>query len=282
MNRLTTILQTSRPISWVNTAYPFAAGYLLTIGHVDALLIVGTLYFLIPYNILMYGINDVFDYESDRRNPRKGGVQGAVLDRQFHRWIIWAAVVSNVPFLAWLLLQSSVAAAAMLVFVVAAVVAYSAPVVRFKERPLIDSMTSSTHFVGPLVYALAIADFPAKGWPIVLAFFLWGMASHAFGAVQDVIADREAKIGSVATVIGARRTVRLAACLYATACIVLCISAPHAWPVVLCGLLYIVSVVPFWNITDTTATAAQAGWRRFMWINWITGAVLTMYLIRRS
>ena len=41
------------------------------------------------------------------------------------------------------------------------------------------------------------------------AYFLWGAASHAFGAVQDVVADREAGIGSVATVIGARATVRL-------------------------------------------------------------------------
>src|SRR5699024_11176739 len=61
---------TSRPLSWVNTAYPFAAAYLLAGGGVDAALVVGTLFFLIPYNLLMYGVNDVFDPESDLRNPR--------------------------------------------------------------------------------------------------------------------------------------------------------------------------------------------------------------------
>src|SRR5690606_6648874 len=65
----------SRPISWVNTAYPFAAAYLVGGGRLDAVLLVGTLYFLVPYNLLMYGVNDVFDYESDLRNPRKGGVE---------------------------------------------------------------------------------------------------------------------------------------------------------------------------------------------------------------
>ncbi len=67
----------SRPVSWVNTAYPFAAAYLLTTRQVDLTLLVGVLFFLIPYNLAMYGINDVFDYESDLRNPRKGGAHGA-------------------------------------------------------------------------------------------------------------------------------------------------------------------------------------------------------------
>lgn len=50
---------TSRPLSWVNTAYPFAAAYVLVTGRVDATLLVGTLFFLVPYNLAMYGINDV-------------------------------------------------------------------------------------------------------------------------------------------------------------------------------------------------------------------------------
>ena len=62
------LLVSSRPLSWVNTAYPFAAAYLLVEGRIDLTWIIGTLYFLIPYNLAMYGINDVFDYESDLRN----------------------------------------------------------------------------------------------------------------------------------------------------------------------------------------------------------------------
>ena len=29
-------------------------------------------YFLIPANILIYGINDIFDYDTDKLNPKKG------------------------------------------------------------------------------------------------------------------------------------------------------------------------------------------------------------------
>jgi hypothetical protein len=63
------LLLSSRPLSWVNMAYPFAAAYLLTAREIDLAWVIGTLYFLVPYNLAMYGINDVFDYESDLRNP---------------------------------------------------------------------------------------------------------------------------------------------------------------------------------------------------------------------
>ena len=65
------LLGTSRPLSWINTAYPFAAAYLLTGGGVDMALLVGTVFFLVPYNLLMYGVNDVFDHESDLRRSEE-------------------------------------------------------------------------------------------------------------------------------------------------------------------------------------------------------------------
>ena len=69
MSALRTLVLSSRPLSWVNTAFPFGLTYYLFVGEFDAVFVVGSLFFLIPYNVLMYGINDVFDYESDLRNP---------------------------------------------------------------------------------------------------------------------------------------------------------------------------------------------------------------------
>jgi len=275
------LLGASRPVSWVNTAYPFAAAYLLAGGRVDLALVVGTLYFLVPYNLLMYGLNDVFDYESDLRNPRKGGIEGVVLDRRWHRTTIWAAVLSNLPFLAALLALGSAASAAVLAVSVFAVVAYSAPVLRFKERPLVDSATSSTHFVSPAVFGLVLAggDLTRPALAALVAFFLWGMASQAFGAVQDVTADREGGIASVATWLGAARTVRLAMALYAAAGLVVLAAG---WPGALAAVLvvpYLVSIAPFRSLPDAECERANAGWRRFLWLNMVTGFLLTQLLI---
>lgn len=204
------ILLSSRPISWINTAFPFAAGYLLTTRELDLTVVIGFVYFLIPYNLAMYGINDVFDYASDLANPRKG-IEGALLAPRMHRPTLWAAAVSNIPFLVYLVVVGNAASTAWLAVSVFAVIAYSAPRLRFKERAFLDSVTSSLHFVTPAIVGLALAGSGVTRDTVLVlvAFFLWGMAAHAFGAVQDVGPDREAGIGSVATVIGAAATVRL-------------------------------------------------------------------------
>ena len=275
------LVVSSRPLSWVNTAFPFAAAYLLTTRHIDATFVIGTLYFLIPYNLAMYGINDVFDYESDLRNPRKGGVEGALLDPSVHRTTLWAAVITNIPFLAYLVIVGSPLSWLVLAISVFAVIAYSAPRLRFKERPFLDSVTSATHFVSPAVYGfvLAGAAFTGSLWALLAAFFLWGMASHAFGAVQDIVADREGGIGSIATVIGGRATVRLAFFAYLAAGILLLFTR---WPGPLAAVLmlpYAASVLPYWRISDAAAEAANAGWRRFLWLNFVTGFLVTLLLI---
>ncbi|TPW75137.1 prenyltransferase, partial [Schumannella sp. 10F1B-5-1] len=50
----------------------------------------------------------------------------------------------------------------------------------------LDSLSSSIHFTGPAVYGLVLVGAPwtAATWLVLVAFLLWGMASHAFGAVQ--------------------------------------------------------------------------------------------------
>jgi 4-hydroxybenzoate polyprenyltransferase len=83
VSALAKLFVASRPISWVNTAFPFGAAYFFSTGEIDWIFWLGCFFFLIPYNLLMYGVNDVFDYESDLRNPRKGGIEGALLDPKY-------------------------------------------------------------------------------------------------------------------------------------------------------------------------------------------------------
>jgi 4-hydroxybenzoate polyprenyltransferase len=271
----------SRPVSWINTAYPFAAAYLLTAREIDLTLILGTLFFLVPYNLAMYGINDVFDYESDLRNPRKGGAHGAVLDRRMHRITLWASALACVPFVAFLVVGGSPLSWLVLAASLFFVVFYSAPPLRLKEVPFADSVTSSIHFFSPAVYGLVLAG-AAWTWQlgaIILAFALWGVASHAFGAVQDVVADRAADISSIATARGARWTVRFAIGCYALAGLVMLFTA---WPGPLAALLvvpYLAVVWPFRSVTDETAEAATRGWRRFLWVNQLAGFGATLLLI---
>jgi 4-hydroxybenzoate polyprenyltransferase len=234
----------------------------------------------------MYGINDVFDYESDLRNPRKGGVEGAVLDKSMHAKTLWAVVIVNVPFLVYLFAIGSTTANIVLVFSMFAVVAYSIKGLRFKEIPVLDSMTSSTHFVSPAIYGLIIAGATVTPelWLMLNAFFLWGMASHAFGAVQDIQADRQAGLRSVATAFGAASTSRLAIGAYLLAIVFILagalIAAP-AWAYIIGALAlvpYVVMVWPYRNLPDEQCEQANRGWRKFLWVNFVSGLVITLVL----
>ena len=279
---VTQAIHASRPVSWINTAYPFAAAMFLTTREVDWVLIVGALYFLIPYNLAMYGINDVFDYASDLANPRKGGMEGALLAPRLHRPLLWLVVATNVPILLILAFAGGTPVVWVSLAVSAfAVVAYSAKGLRFKERPILDSITSSTHFVSPAVVGLAIAgaEFTSGRVIILGAFFLWGMAAHAFGAVQDITPDREAGIGSIATVFGARTTVRLSMFLWLVAGLAMLATT---WPGPLAAIIvvpYLINCAPWWNVTDATAASTNRGWRRFIWLNYGSGFIVTMLFI---
>jgi lycopene cyclase domain-containing protein len=271
----------SRPVSWINTAYPFAAAMLLTTREVDWVLVVGTFYFLVPYNLAMYGINDVFDYASDLKNPRKGGIEGALLAPRLHRPMLWLAAVTNIPFLVILAVAGGPASWLPLLVSAFAVVAYSAAGLRFKERPVLDSITSSTHFVSPAVVGLTIAGATVTPGLVILlaAFFMWGMAAHAFGAVQDIEPDRQADIASIATVFGARRTVRTAVVLWLLAGLAM-LATP--WPGPLAALIavpYLVNCARWWNVTDTTSARTNVAWRRFIRLNYGSGFLVTLILI---
>ncbi len=285
MNALKQLFWSSRPVSWINTAFPFGATYIFVTHRIDLTFIVGTLFFLIPYNLLMYGINDVFDYESDLRNPRKGGIEGALLDKRYHRLTIWSSILLCIPFLVYLYAVSDPASMAWLTLFVFTVIAYSAPVLRFKERAFLDSLTSSSHFFGPMVYALSLTQVDMTSretLSCILAFALWGIASHAFGAVQDVIADREANISSIATVIGAKATVRFAFVSYLLAG-VLMLNTQFPGPIAgIAALPYLFILSPFLNISDADCEKANSGWRKFIWLNFFAGFVVTIILIWAS
>ena len=275
------LLLASRPLSWINTAYPFAAAYLVTTREIDLALVVGTLFFLIPYNLAMYGINDVFDHASDAANPRKGGAEGALLDPSVHRVTLLAAVLLALPFVGLLIALGGPASWLVLALSLFALAAYSVPVLRFKERPFLDSVTSSTHFVSPAVYgfALAGATFTSTQVAVLTAFFTWGVAAHAFGAVQDVVPDRAGDIASIATVLGAARTVRFALAMWIVAG-VLMLTTP--WPGPLAAVLvtpYLLVAAPYARVSDADSHRANAGWRRFLAINYAVGFLVTILLI---
>ncbi len=136
--------------------------------------------------------------------------------------------------------------------------------------------------MSPAIVALALVGAPVTIGTIITlgAFFLWGMAAHAFGAVQDIGPDREGGISSTATVIGARATVRLSLGLWAIAGAAMLFT--HPWPGPLAAVLalpYVVNAAPWWNVDDGSSASTNRAWRRFIALNYFAGFLATMILI---
>ncbi|MBP9827046.1 prenyltransferase [Candidatus Saccharibacteria bacterium] len=280
-SQLRAVLASSRPVSWINTAFPFAAAFLISGGQINQLFLAGTFYFLLPYNLLMYGVNDIFDYESDLKNPRKGGVEGSIVAPN-QRSILWIAIIlingAAAYWLGSLIPLNGRIALGVIIFLA---LSYSVKGLRFKEIPLLDSINSACHFVAPAVLGYMVSPAGIVNFLVVSAFMAWGMASHALGAIQDIIPDRAGNIRSIATQWGARLTARLVLWLYGLSVLLTAlIGFPFGLPAAGLVASYALNAALFIKYTsDAQSNRFRRAWANFMWLNGVVGFWLTQYML---
>lgn len=277
---LNELLRASRPFSWVNTILPFLAVGLWVQHRITPGLVLGAVFFLFPYNLLLYGVNDLYDFESDRRNPRKGGiVEGGVVPPGHARQLWFAIGFSTLPLLAAIAVIDPAGAAALVLTAMVAL-AYSVPPLRVKEIPGLDALAAAFAFVLPAVCGAVIAGATPAGFPwlYLWAFLAWGLASQALGAIQDVRYDRGAHIRSIATVFGERATAVLALSGYLTA-VALVASPGGASRIAAAALLPYLVLAAACILGDPTQWARRA-WHGFLALNLLSGFVITMVLIQ--
>jgi 4-hydroxybenzoate polyprenyltransferase len=190
----------SRPVLWINTLGPAVVGVWLS-GDLWRWEAVPLLVWLtLPFNLLIYGVNDIFDQETDAKNPRKGTLEGArILPEDVA--LIWRGVLlTNVPFLLYFLLFLPTSASLWMLFYAALFVGYSVPPARFKARPYLDSLSNAA-YAFPLVFA-PLALKAEVVWSAALGLMAWSAAKHTFDAVQDVDEDRRVGIPTTAVRLG--------------------------------------------------------------------------------
>jgi 4-hydroxybenzoate polyprenyltransferase len=88
------LIITSRPVGWVVFSGIFVSS--LNYGGVQfsADKIIHLLLLTFPAGIICNGLNDVADYPYDLKNPRKkSGWSGNVLDKKYHKLVIWLAII---------------------------------------------------------------------------------------------------------------------------------------------------------------------------------------------
>lgn len=221
---LARLLAVSRPALWVNTVGPLVVGLWLTgrLWTLEPGLLALLAYLTLPFNLLIYGLNDLADREEDAASARKGSWQGARLGPGEGGPLLRAVLLLNVPFLAVLAFLLPPPALLVLLLSAGLFAAYSVPPVRLKTRPFLDGLSNVAYALPLALPALALND-SVPALPLA-ALMAYAVGKHAFDAAQDVPADRAAGVQTVATTLGVPGTA-----LYALAWFAL--AGALLWPV---------------------------------------------------
>lgn len=210
--RLIFLVQVSRPIVWPVLPLVYLLGLHAAQAEVTTAAIMQLASLTLPMNLIGCGLNDIFDYESDRRSPRRRAIWGATVGAG-ERALVWRAALAMMPLMV-------VAAAAtrnrdnFMASVCLLLVAwlYSVPPTRLKERPPLDSLANGLgYFLLPLTMGYSLGADP-RGMPLryyLLALCVCGV--HALASAADYEADRAAGQRTLATRFG-RRTAAALAC----------------------------------------------------------------------
>jgi 4-hydroxybenzoate polyprenyltransferase len=203
------LLRLSRPRFWLYLAGPVVVGVTFAADGVAelfsplALVLFG--YFLLPANVYLYGINDVFDADVDAENPKKEGREV----RYEGSTLVLAAVVlsglAGLAFVPYFALRGQYGAALAVAAYLFLATEYSAPPLRFKTTPFLDSVSNGLYVLPAVIAWTAIeGSLPPAG--AVVGGWLWTMGMHTFSAIPDIEPDREAGIRTTATELGEFRT----------------------------------------------------------------------------
>ena len=259
---LSNLVVLSRPRFWLYLAGPFALGAAASgaVFWVDPVFWLLFLFFLFPANVLLYGVNDFFDRDTDKFSSKKSG-------REFvfsgESWVLWSWVSCLVLgllvawwFSSWLVLG----------FLFLAVF-YSAPPLRFKARLLLDSWSNGLYVLpGFFSYVLFSGSLPA--WWVVVGAWSWAASMHLFSAIPDIVADKKAGLSTTAVVVGRADALRLCSVWWLLS--LACAAFSASW----FSLLFVVyAVFPLVLVGRSQAVVSEAYWY-FPLFNGLVGFVL--------
>ncbi|MCU4717820.1 prenyltransferase [Halapricum hydrolyticum] len=258
----------SRPRFWLYLAGPVIVGVAYAASTPRALFsplaVALFAYFLVPANVFLYGINDVFDADIDEANPKKD--EKEVRYRGDPLVILAVFAAGGLGVLLVLFLNAEAIAPIGLFYLLA--IEYSAPPLRFKTTPLLDSLSNGLYALpGIAAYAAVAGQYPPLA--AMVGGWLWTMAMHTFSAIPDIEPDREAGIRTTATLLGKEWTYAYCALVWLGAAVAFGVVHPFLGGVL--GVYPLIAIA----ITRSEVAVDRAYWW-FPAINTVVGAVLTM------
>jgi 4-hydroxybenzoate polyprenyltransferase len=199
------LVRISRPAGWLLAPLVFLLGFTAFGAQLNPAAISQLVLLTVPYCILLYGTNDIYDYEADKLNPRKTVPTGAAVEAELFPLVKKLSTVTAVLLLASSLISLNLFNVIAMLLLLVFSHQYSAPPLRFKERPPLDSFSNGIiYYYAPLLlgvsYGAGFFDIPLGAYYILACV----MGIHSFSTVMDYGPDKLAGDKTFAVAFGKR------------------------------------------------------------------------------
>ena len=276
LNKLLLIAKVSRPRFWLYLAGPYLLGTVAFSTHERSLtewvlLFYGFIFFLIPANILLYGLNDYFDFDTDQFNKKKTDKE-SLLSGASNRILVSRLVgfsfILSLPLFYYLDFYGR----ALLGLFLFLSFSYSALPLRFKSKVILDSLSNILYVLpGLIAYVFTSQVFPSI--QIILAGFLWAIAMHLFSAIPDIAPDKKAGIQTSAVFFGKEKSLFICSVIWSL--VGICLLPNMVFFFV--GLLY-ASIPLVLLIRGASSYELEKTYWRFPYINGLVGFLVFVYI----
>ena len=270
-----TIIALSRPRFWIYLAGPYVLGY--TAGLFDSITIDAYIqlsfiklffFFLIPANIFLYGINDLFDKDTDSHNEKKNHQEIRTTQNNTRIYII-AVILSCISGIYVFDQQTMHVWQLLLLFLILSF-CYSAPPIRFKTKPFLDSASNILYGLpGIIGYVQSSNTYPSID--IWIGILCWTAAMHLFSAIPDIEPDTKVGIHTTATTLGRHKSLVVCVILWFISASITVIKDP------LLIISFIYPLIPIIVLSNKHISINKVYWL-FPSINAFCGFILFIYL----
>lgn len=207
LNQVLFYLKVSRPGLWFATIWL----YILPTSQMESIwqsgaFWYGLFYICFPLNFLVYGWNDIVDYEVDKLNPRKDSFWFGAKGSKEQLNNLWKAIlyvqIIFAPLIIWI-----AGAEVILIFLAFLLIngLYNLPEKGLRSRPPFE-LICQVGYLLIVPFSISINETEALPWQTYLYLLLFAFQSHLMGEIMDIEPDKKAGRKTIATILGKIKT----------------------------------------------------------------------------
>lgn len=207
---LSFMFKISRFRFWIYTGGTYVVGYALAVNTIGDFFrldyYIYLIYFFFFANLFIYGINDYWDEETDKNNPKKDEKEHRITNFEKKNLLRVIYLVVGISLIL-LLFQTNLERILFSIFLLLSYF-YSSPPLRFKEKPFLD-FSSNYLYIMPGIFAYSMVSNSLPSLLILIGAYFHISAMHIFSAIPDIEYDHTAGIKTTPVYIGEKNSLIL-------------------------------------------------------------------------